>query len=94
VYFKHNKSIHFFIASALQTLIFLLHHPNYYNITEIFYAKVSFDSQIVNTSLMDLDEVIAMGKLPAYKYLFSVYKDGSLSDPSTFMECKSPKVSG
>jgi len=29
---------------------------------------------------MGLDEVIIMENLPAYKYLFSVYKDGTLSD--------------
>ena len=41
---------------------------------------------------MQLDEIIGMENLPAYKYLFSVYKDGILSDPISFMECKSAKA--
>ena len=41
---------------------------------------------------MQVDEVIDMENLPAYKYLLSVYKDGTLSDPISFMACKSAEA--
>ncbi len=40
---------------------------------------------------MELDEVIGHGSFPEYQYLFSLFADGTLSDPISFMQYKSAR---